>query len=57
MSLSLLYVSLAGEHMPLFYIPLPQCGMDGSNVSGPINPGVEVTVLNYSNNQPTNPNL
>ena len=56
-SSSLSYIPPAGEHVPSLYVSLPQCSIDGSNVSGPFNSGVEVTVLNYSNNQPTDPNL
>ena len=44
-----LYVSPAGEHVPLPYVSLSQNSGTDSNI--------EITVLNYRNNQPTDPNL
>jgi len=52
LSLPLPYVSLAGKHMPSPHTPLPK---DGNNMSGPSNLDTTATLLNYSNNQLTDP--
>ena len=57
LSLPLLYVPPVGEHVPSPYVPSSQSGINGSNVLRLINPNIEVTLLNYSNNQLTNPAL
>ena len=41
--------------MPLPHVPLPQGSMDGINVSGPSNPDNTAMLLNYSNDQLTDP--
>ena len=48
----LLCVSPAGKHMPSPHTPLPK---NGNNMSGPSNLDTAATLLNYSNNQLTDP--
>ena len=43
-----------GKHMPSLYVPLPK---EDNNMSGPSNPNTPAMLLNYGNNQPTNPIL
>ena len=50
------HVPLVSEHMSLSYVPLPQGELTDNNMSGPSNSDL-VSILNYGNNQPTNPSL
>ena len=52
LSSSLPCVSLAGKHVTLPHTPLPK---NGNNMFGPSNLDTAATLLNYSNNQLTDP--
>ena len=54
-----LYAPLVGNYMPLPHVPLPH-GTRGNNMTDSNNQntsGLRTSVLNYNNNQPTDPGL